>query len=249
MLFVVLFKNINCAMKNLTLNTFTSSVDDIEISQYKILSYLKDYRTEFNKNKLFPALNELKYLYSTLEELLAHKASFDLLLPNGISSKNKSKNNIVEIIDQSTEQRDYVYDLIEWSLPVIQSLIDEAQVIYDFILDNLAIKKKEIPLNNNRKGYLLVPNNQNSNLNVYMFNSIENYRENKSNLILNTKFLQSTKLIDLPSMTWYIEMELKKKYGKGENIDCYLCQTDLDFPYKEAMFPLSKVKLLEYLSS
>ena len=236
-------------MKALTLNTFTSSVDDIELSQYKILSSLKDYQSEFNKNKIFPALTELTYLYSTLEELLAHKSCFDLLLPSGISNRNRNKNNIVEIVDQSTDQRDYVYDLIEWALPVIRKLIDEAHIIYNFVLDNLSIKEKDISAYADKSGFLLVPDNSNFQLNVYQFNTIENFRDNKSNLILNTNYLQSTKLNDLPSITWYIEMELKKKYDSDENTSCYLCQTDLDFPFNETMFPLAKTKLINFISN
>jgi hypothetical protein len=235
-------------MKTLTLNTFTSSVDDIEISQYKILSSLRDYQAEFNKNKLFPALSELTYLYSTLEELLAHKSCFNLLLPNGISSMNKSKNSFIEIVDQSTEQRDYVYDLIEWALPVIQNLIDEAHIIYYFILDNLSIKQKGISVLDNKSGYLLVPDNLTSQLNVYRFDTVENFRDNKSNYILNTEYLQSTKLANLPSITWYIEKELKNKYFRDENTSSYLCHTDLDFPYNETMFPLARTKLLSFIS-
>ena len=236
-------------MKALTLNTFTSSVDDIELSQYKILSSLKDYQAEFNKNKLFPALSELTYLYSTLEELLVHKSCFDLLLPSGISSRNRNKNNFIEIVDQSTEQGDYVYDLIKWALPIIQNLIDEAHIIYHFVLDNISIKQKVISDYDHKSGYLLVPDNLNSQINVYKFDTVENFRDNKSNLILHTDYLQSTKLVNLPSITWYIEKELKNKYHSEENTSSYLCQTDLDFPYNETMFPLVKTKLLSFISN
>ncbi len=235
-------------MKTLTLNTFTSCPDDIEISQYKILSSLKEYRREFNKNKLYPTLTELIYLYSTLEELLANKSCFELLLPNGISRKNSNKNNFVEIIDQSTEQKDNVYDLIEWALPIIQSLIDEAQVIYHFVFENIVIKQKGRSKSKDKNSYLLVPDNLNTQLNVYKFETIENFRDNRSNLILNIGYLQSTKMINLPSITWYIDMELKNKYNNGKDLDCYLCQTDLDFPFFETMFPLARAKLLNYLS-
>ncbi len=236
-------------MKTLTLNTFTSCPDDIEISQYKILSNLKEYRREFNKNKLYPTLTELIYLYSTLEELLANKSCFELLLPNGISRRNSNKCNFVEIIDQSTEQKDNVYELIEWALPIIQNLIDEAQVIYHFVLENMTIKQKGKSKRYDKSGCLLVPDNINSQLNVYKFETIENFRDNRSNLVLNIGYLQSTKMINLPSMTWYIEKELKIKYNNGKDFDCYLCQTNLDFPFFETMFPLAKVKLLNHLSN
>jgi len=248
MLFVISVENTIYAMKTLTLNTFTSSLEDIEKSQYKILSSLKDYRTEFNKNRLYPALTELTYLYSTLEELLAHKACFDLLLPNGISNKNYIKNNFIEIVDQTTIQNDYVYDLIEWALPLIQNLIDEAKIIYDFVLDNLSINQKGVSNIYDRDGYLLIPDNCSNMLNVYKFETVENYRDNKSILILNTEYLQSTKMNNLPSISWFIEMELMKKYNNGDDANCYLLQTDLDFPFIETMFPLAKVKLLNYLS-
>ena len=235
-------------VKQLTIDSFISNETDVELNQYKILSLLKEYRSEFNRNKLYPALAELVYLSSQLEEILDKKSNLSLPLPKGIKNGISEKNVIIELIDQSTEHRDYLYDLIEWALPVIKNLIDEAYVLYNFVEDNMGIEQVGIPPLYKDEGYLFVPDNCLSLLQIYRFECSIYSPGNKPYHSLKTRFVQTSKSLNFSGSADFVKIELVKKYKDPPNIATYLCYINLDFPYTETIFPIAKRKLLNYIS-
>ncbi len=234
-------------MKTLNLNTFISKETDIELNQYKILSGLKDYRTEFNHNRLYPALSDLVYLSSVLEEIFDKRDN--IISPPAKEIKNPGKNIFVELIDQTTEAKEYSYDLIDWTLPIIKGIIDEAYIIYNFVEDNMEIGEVGIMPVYKNEGYLFVPDNTKSILQIHNFESSNNSSDSQPFHSLKTKFVQTTKMLNFAGYEDFIKMDLIKKFNEKTNIAAYIIKTDLDFPFDETIFPIAKRKLLDYLTS
>lgn len=235
-------------MKSLTLESFVSSEEDIEINQYRILSGLKEFRTEFNRNKLYPSLSELVFLSSQLEEILHKKSNLNVALPKGIKGGSPAKNVFVEIVDDAVERKDYLINLIEWALPIFKDVIHEAYILYDFIDESVNIKEIGIsPLYKN-EGYMLVQDNENSRLQIYRYECADYSSNSKPFYSLKTKFIDAARPINFSGSVEYLKLELSKKYQDRSNIAAFLCETELDFPYNESIFPIAKRKLLGYLS-
>jgi len=235
-------------MKYLNIDSFITKEYDIELNQYKILSGLKEYRAEFNQNRLYPALSELVYLSSQLEEIMDRKGSVCLPLPKRIKNARNDKNVFWEIIDQAKESKDYFYDLIEWAIPIIKSLIDEAYILYSFVDESLAIEEVgNKPLITN-DGYLMVPDNQHSLLQIHRYGCSMYSSGDTPFHSLKTRFIQSVPKLNFSSESEFIKIELVKKYRDKPNIAAYLCNTELDFPYSETIFPVAKRRLLDYIT-
>ena len=235
-------------MKCLTIESFIAKETDIELSQYKILSGLKEYRTVFNKNQLYPALSELVYLSSQLEEILERKGSLGLPLPKGIKNSHKEKNVFIEVIDQAKDHKEYFFDLIEWAIPVIKSLIDEAYLLYNFVDENMTIEEVGIKPIFKNEGYILVPDVSHSVLQIHRF-ECSTYSSGETPFhSLKTRFVQNAPPLNFSSESEFVKLELVKKYRNKPNIAAYLCDTDLDFPFNETIFPVAKRKLLDYIT-
>ncbi len=232
-------------MKQLQKDSFITADTDIEFNQYRILSGLKEYRSEFNKNKIYPSLTELVYLASQLDGILTKRNN---PLPKSITGKNiNDKNVVVEIISPPVEKADYFYELIEWALPLIRNLIDEAYIIYEFVDDNLTIEQVGYSTSSNDTGYLIIKDNAVDLLNVYRYNCI-NYPNNRytyNSLIAN--FLMSIKEPLYSRNMQYIKMKIVDKYNETPDIPTFFCSTELNFPFSETIFPIAKRKLLSYL--
>ncbi len=235
-------------MKYLNIDSFVSKEDDIELNQYKILSGLKDYRSEFNKNRLYPALSELVYLSSQLEEILERKSSPGLPLPKGIKNSRNDKNVFVEVITQAKEQKEYFFELIEWALPVIKGMIDEAYILYNFVDENMEIEEVGVRPVLKNEGYILVPDVQHALLQIHRY-ECSTYSSGETPFhSLKTRFIQTAPALNFSSESEFVKIELVKKYRDRPNIAAYLCNNDLDFPFNETVFPVAKRKLLDYIT-
>ncbi len=235
-------------MKSLTLDSFISSEEDIEINQYRILSGLKEYTREFHRNKLYPSLSELVFLSSQLEEILHKKSSVKLSLPKGIKGGISQKNVFVEIVDENTEGKNYHFDLIDWAIPIFKDLIHEAYILYDFIDESIKIKDVGVSSLYLDEGYMFVQDNENSKLQIYQYECSDYSSNSKPFYSLKTKFIESANLAKYPGQAEYLKSALIQKYNLQSNISVFHCTTELDFPYNESIFPVAKRKLLGYLT-
>jgi hypothetical protein len=235
-------------VKQLNLDSFSSKDVDIEINQYKILSGLKDYRTEFNRNRLYPYLAELVYLSSQLEEILARKPILSLPLPKGIKTSAKDKNVFVEIVDKPIENKEYYFDLIEWALPKIKEVIDEAYIFYNFVEENMVIHEVGTPPIYKNDGFLFVADNSHTVLQIHRFEYSVYSSTAKPFSSLKTSFVEIADALNFDGEEEIVKVNLVKKLGEKPGIATFLCKSEFDFPFDQTIFPIAKRKLLNHLA-
>ena len=235
-------------MKKLNIDSFIAKESDSEINHYNILSGLSHYRNELNKNKLYPSLTELLQLTAQLQSILYSRND-----PRQHANKQKrvekfkGKYLFVEIPDQETDSNIYDYELIEWTLPLLKSLIEEAHAIYDLIVENISIIEVGISPIFKDEGFLMMPDIQNSNLQIHKYRSIiySTYSSPYHSLI--TTHIENYKLLDFSNSAELIKQDLLLKYNDKPNLATFLCEIYLDFPFAETIFPIAKRKLLNLL--
>jgi hypothetical protein len=235
-------------VKQLNLDSFSSKDIDIEINQYKILSGLKAYRAEFNRNRLYPYLAELVYLSSQLEEILARKPLMSLPLPKGIKNSIKDKNVFVEIVDNPIENKEYYFDLIEWALPKIKELIEEAYVFYNFVEENMIIHEVGMPPIFKNDGFLFINDNSHTVLQIHRFEYSVYSSTVKPFNSLKTSFVEIADALSFEGEEEIVKVNLVKKFGEKPSIATFLCKSEFDFPFDQTIFPIAKRKLLNYLT-
>ena len=234
-------------MKNLTLDSFCSKEADIEINQYKILSGLKHYREEFNRNRLYPYLTDLVNLSSQLEEVFEKRAQLTAPLPKGIKNGEKEKNVFVEIIENPVEVKDYLYDLIEWALPQIKQVIEEAYVFYNFVEDNMNVHEVGAVSEFKNNGFFFVPDNAHKVLQIHRYDYYLYSFDSKPFSSIQTCFVEIEEQLKFKGEEEIIKFNLVKKYKENPNVAAYICENEYDFPFEETIFPIAKRKLLSHL--
>ena len=236
-------------MKALTLDSFISQESDMEINQYHILSRLKEYQKELNKNKIYPSLSELVYLSSQLDEILDKKDNFSLQYHKKQSDEySKRRLTILDIADQVIEYEEYVYDLIEWALPRIKSLIEEAYIIYKFIEDNITITEVGTSPIYKDEGYFLITNPAENYTQIHKYQSAIYSSESKPLHSIKTTFIENVKPLEFSYSAEILKNELIKRFYNRSNYATFNIEYDLVFPFYESIFPIAKRKLLNILS-
>lgn len=231
-------------MNGLKIETFISPDSDFEFSQYKILSGIKEYRAELNKKKIYPSLAEIIKIGSQLEEILNQKENIQTAFPKEIKELDlKNKKIIFETMERLRPDVEYLFDLIEWALPHIKEVVEEAIVLYEFVEENLFLEEVGIlPLYKN-EGYFMIYNSSDSNFQIHRFESSlfesdqEKYRAIRTKLI---KVLEKALNITPES----VKLELIKEFEDLPNPATFVCETELDFPFTETIFPVAKRKLM-----
>jgi len=232
----------------LNLDLFTNVQTDLEISQYKILGGLKDISKDFQQNKIYPHLSRLIELHSTLSDILQRLKDLRSEFPKRIK-KIDFVNQVIEhevvFVDGSDLSK--VEDLISWALPRIKAKIEEGKAIYEFVDEEIKLEEVGIIPNYTDEGYFFVPNNEESKLLLFQYevtifeSSKDTYRSLKTGLL---KALEQGQARLSPNT---IKLNLISENKQLPNPATYAFDTDLNFPFNETIFPVTKRKLLQNL--
>jgi hypothetical protein len=229
-------------MKTVTLDSFYK-FEDFELSQYQILDCIKKFRTELHQYKLFPGLENLSELIlqfdnTNMEEICSNESGKNEFNSDNNFNRDENKTNNV-----NDEYADKVFALIEWARPMLQELVDEGNIIYEYVENNIELTEISNIKGKKNKGFLLVPDNRNSIVHLMQFH-LTKTASPFSKTIINTRLLKSFSEEKLNTSSKILFRKIK-----GENIDLnktavFYCHTDLDFPFSETMITVIKNKLL-----
>jgi len=238
-------------MTTLDLKKLTSCGSDWESNQYKLLIKVKEWSLNFNKNKLFPSIEESIQLNLALEDLLRENIECKLWFDNEIRGRRTNERVIVyEKAHQVGHQLDKLLNFIDWALQLNRPVLEEGRIIKNFVDDNLVIKRvSRVEKNYHGKGYFSIPDNKNRMLNIYLYEIIwdwtqENlYQRISSNLVRAIPYNSFDNSVEEFMLNFV-------SYSKDMHEPvAFLIQSDLDFPFKETMFPIAEEKLLKHLCS
>jgi hypothetical protein len=239
-------------MKPISLETFFSPETDREMNQYRILGGLKELSMDLDKKKIYPSLARLIELKCSLEQIKAKRNSLDGKFPKQIKSFNiKEKKITLETPALFNNRRNVetVFELIDWALPLIQNTIEEGIVLFDFVEKNITLEQVGILPMYKDEGYFMITDNIAAELQVHRYecslftSGKEKYRS------LKTELLKSEKQEVLKRAPESIKHELIRERLELPNPATFICDTDLDFPFTETIFPIGKRKLMTLLAA
>lgn len=238
-------------MTTLDLKKLTSCGSDWEANQYKILIKVKEWLQDFHKNKLFPAIEESVQFNLSLEDILRENIECKLWFDNEIRGRKVNERVVVyEKAHQIGNQLDKLLTFIDWSLKLNKPVLEEGRIIKNFVDENLEINRiSPVEKNYHGKGYYTLPDNKKDVLNIYLYEIIWDWsQENLYQRIVSTKVRSIPMSIIQTSLEDLMINFVNNSQILHEPV-VFVIETDLDFPYKETIFPIAEEKLLKYLSS
>lgn len=233
---------------SLNLDLFTHVQSDFEASQYKVLAGLKAISEDFQQNKIYPHLSHLIELHNTLSDILKRLQDLRDEFPKRIKKIDFVNQEIEhEVVFVAGSDLAQIEELIEWSLPYIKAKIEEGKTIYEFVNDEIKLEEVGIIPNYTDEGYFFVPDNEESKLLLFQYevsvfeSSKDTYRS------LKTAFLKALQQGQAHLSPNAIKLDLISRNKQLPNPATYAFNIDLNFPFKETIFPITKRKLLKQL--
>jgi hypothetical protein len=230
----------------LNLELFTQVESDFEARQYRILAGLQSYESCFRNNRIYPYLSDLLRLYQTLKEIGNKLEDLRKKFPKKIKNidlVNKTIEHEVVFLDGS--DLGLVEKLIEWSLPHIKKVIHEGATIHEYVEEKISVEHVGIVPNYRDEGYFFLPDRGSSKLKLFQFEvSIFKSAEDQYRS-LKTRHLKSLQIGEARMSPNSIKLQLIREQKDLPNPATYHFDTDLDFSFKETIFPVAKRKLMQ----
>lgn len=232
----------------LNIDLFTQVQSDYEVSQYKVLAGLKTISEDFQKNKIYPHLSHLIKLHLTLSDILDRLQDLRDKFPKRIK-KIDFVNRVIEheVVFVSDSDLTKVEDLITWALPYLKAKIEEGQAIYEFVNEEIRIEEVGIIPNYTDEGYLFVPDNETSKLLLFQYEVSVFKSANDTYRSLKTAFLKALEKGQAHLSPNAIKLDLIHENKKMPNPATFAFSIDLQFPFRETIFPITKRKLMQQL--
>ncbi|MCC5915307.1 MAG: hypothetical protein JJU46_13095 [Balneolaceae bacterium] len=233
----------------LSLNLFTKVGDDLEKRRYIILAELQRISAEFQYYKIYPHLSRITELHRTLTEILTRLSDLRSKFPKRISKIDWVNQTIEhEVVFVDGTDLSAVEDLIQWTLPQLEKVIQEGVAIHEFVEKELNVEHVGILPNYREEGYFFLPDNRSRKLNLFRFeisifhSSEDRYRS------LKTRLLKSLKQGDAHLSPGSIKLDLIREERELPNPATYSFDISLDFPFDQTVLPVAKRKLMQAIS-
>lgn len=232
----------------LSLDLFTQVNADFEKRQYLILAGLKKIEDQFYLNKIYPHLTELVELFKTLKEIKQKLEDLREEFPKRIKNVDLVNKKIeFEIVFVEGSDIGLVEDLIEWVLPHMERLLHTGITIHEFVENDLSVEHVGIVPNYRDEGYFFLPDRKNDKLKLFQFElSIFKSAEDKYRS-LKTLYVKSIKIGSARLSPNSIKLDLIKEKGDLPNPATFNFDTNLDYPFRETIFPVAKRKLMQVI--
>ncbi len=232
----------------LNLDLFTHVQSDFESSQYKVLAELKKISDDFQRNKIYPHLSHLIELHGTLSDILKRIRDLRNEFPKRIKKIDFVNQEIEhEVVFVAGSDLTKVEELIEWALPYIKAKIEEGKTIYEFVNEEIKLEEVGIIPNYIDEGYFFVPDNEESKLLLFQYEVTVFESSQDSYRSLKTAFLKGLEQGHAHLSPNAIKLDLISQNKQLPNPATYAFNTDLNFPFRETIFPITKRKLLQQL--
>ncbi len=237
-------------MTNLDIKKLTSCGSDWESNQYKILIKVREWMMNFNKNKLFPSIEEAIQLNLALEDLLRENIECKLWFDNEIRGQKVNERAVVyEKAHQVGNQLDKLLSFIDWALLLNRPVLEEGRIIKNFVEEDLEITRiSSVEKNYHGKGYFSVPDNKNRFLNIYLYEIMWDWSQENLYQRIHSQLVKSIPQSDIHNSIEELILNFIDYSQDLHEPVAYILETDLDFPYEETMFPIAEEKLLKHLT-
>lgn len=236
-------------MNNIEIKKLTSCGSDWETNRYSILKLLKEWRAELTKYKVYPFLNDAEKLQNLLQEILSENIATRGWLERETQGRLVDDTIVVTTkAHQLSFQLDKLIEFVDWSLLQTDAVLEEAYIIRNFVEKDLKIFPFDSEERFKGKGYFVIPNNKRSLINIYLYDLTINWTVDEPVRSLELELIRS-----VPKS--FVEFEMKKFIKDFISYSqtlyepmVYICSTDLDFPFRETIFPVAKTKLLKLIT-
>jgi hypothetical protein len=235
-------------MKNLSANWITEHLVDFEYKKYMLLAYLEDVKKNFRDKKLYPDLSDI----------IAHYRNLLTLKNNTNSIRDNFKKNVsgldiehLKLKFENLQDEDWLSEIkqiIEYSLPLMASEVNEGKSIFDFVEKHILFEQVGLMPLNKREGYFLLSPFDSKQIVVYNYSLSSFTYQQEEQLGLHTSYFSSYAL-SLTRPVEKIKQEIICANPSLPNPAVYWFKAKTSIPKEETFLPVAKRMLFSAITT
>lgn len=236
-------------MDKLNKNWLTEHHIDFEYKKYVLLAYLQHVHAEFNGNRLYPYLSDLLEHYRNLKSIRDNKQWMSEHFPERLSHIDAEQMKIVsEKLVQDDSLMQEIESIVEFSIPQLQTSLNEGKKIYDFIEDQTHVFPVGVVPLHNESGYVLLRNGESTETVVfeYQVTIIEHPNERFRGIRLG---YVTAYPFSLSNTYENIKCDLLQQFPALPNPAAYAIESELSLPFRETFLPVAKRVLVKRIAN
>jgi hypothetical protein len=235
-------------MKRLSKNWLTEDLIDLEYKQYMLLAWLSEVHEQFDKQLVYPSLEEL---ISHYRNLITIKDNADFLFrsfPEKLMSVDITNIRAgYEKVVKDDQLMEEIKQIIAYSIPQFESHLEEGKVVYNYVEQKLHIEPVGLLPLTKDWGYLLIELHEPRETRVYGYelklfeDSGEQFRSLHTYPV---KTLSNNYIVNPTS----IKLDLIRENSQLPNPATFVMHSDLPFAFEQTYFPIAKRMLMKTLT-
>ncbi|MBE9464897.1 hypothetical protein ACFP1I_17245 [Dyadobacter subterraneus] len=223
-------------MTKLNNDWLTEGIFDFEYKKYVLMAYLQHIDGEFNSNRLYPYLQELKLHLDSCQNLQANKNAIQGSFPKKLKGMDLSAAKLVyeDTLhdDAYLSQLNYILD---FAIPRFSKSVEEGSEKFSEVGENIKISPVGIVPLRVEEGYLFFLNNYERMITIFRYElALYNQMRERS---LKTVFVDSVR-ISIGTTLEQIKIDLTRRFQAWPNPATYMIQSKYDYPLKETLLPV-----------
>lgn len=235
-------------MNSLNKNWITEKHIDFEYKKYMLLAYLQHVSENFTENKLYPFLADLVEHYRNLKFLKDSKKNLFEKFPGRISKADFEQFQLIyeKIVQDDTIMRE-IENIIDFSMPQMETYLRDGKKIYDFVEEHVKIFPVGVVPLSSETGYLFLKMQSDTETRVYEYQvSIFENPEERFRAI-HVHYMKSYEK-NLLNTFEAIKSDLIRYHKNLPNPATYVIEALVDIPFEETFLPIAKRVLVKRLA-
>lgn len=236
-------------MEKLNKDWITDGLIDFEYKKYILLGYLKNVQSAFNKVELYPSLADLIMHYENLLTLKKGREELRLKFPKEIQGIDQERLALIyKTMVNDSEVMKQLEEIIEYSIPMFKSSLNEGKEIYEFVEGNCELSTVGLLPLYIDEGYLLINDTGNSDTNIYRYHLMKLHHDDTNYRAIHTSFIKSMPRRIGESFET-IKRNLIKQFVDLPNPATFSLVSKIKFPFDSTLEPIAKRLLVQYIST
>lgn len=224
----------------------TEGIFDFEYKKYILLAYLQGIEKEFNVNKLYPHLPELRFHFNSCIRLKNEKQSMRSAFPKDI--KGVDVKTWKPVYEERVKDDPYLTELnyiLDFAIPKLSRSMDEGTCRFCEIGENITISPLGIVPLRLEEGYLFFVDTWQRMVSVFQY-QLALYNELKERY-LKTIHVDTIR-ISIGNTVEQIKMEMVRKNRSMPNPATYVVESKYSYPLHETLLPVAKHLMIKHLN-
>lgn len=223
-------------MAKLHKDWLTEGIFDFEYKKYVLMAYLQHIDAEFNSNRLYPYLQELKLHLDSCQNLQANKDAIRNSFPKKLKGMDFSAARLVyeDTLhdDAYLSQLNYILD---FAIPRFSKTMEEGSDRFSEVGENIRISPVGIVPLRTEEGYLFFLNHYERMITIFRY-QLALYNDMRERC-LKTVFVDSVRT-SVGTTLEQIKIDLTRKFQGWPNPATYMVESKYNYPLQETLLPV-----------